>query len=144
MKRQAGKTGDSRQTNGWDALIRLIDTVNDLVQSGNLVALIILAIIGLAFFSVHKIPDAEMAGVLKGFGAFLKSESFYLLPLSTILTISVIANVLQARVYRKHIQDLTEQRKQLMHGLEDGSLKPLRTHRTSHFDIQTEARSRRD
>ena len=65
----------------------------------------------------------------------MSNEKYYFVPLLSALVTSVIANIVQARVYRAHIQDLTEHRKLLVHGLETGELVKLKNHTTSGFDV---------
>lgn len=124
------------KTNFADILIRLIDAMYDLAQTGNLIGLILFGIICWVFYVTYKLPTDALQGFLGGIGEFIVSESFYLIPLLSVLTISVITNYIQAKVYRQHIQDLTDHRKVLIHGLERGELKKLSIHHTSGFDIK--------
>jgi len=72
-------------------------------------------------------------------GGFLISENFCFFPLASVLIASVITNIVQARVYKSHIHDLTEHRKYLVHGIESGKLKPLATHWSSGFNIKSDS-----
>lgn len=110
----------------------------DLAQTGNLIGLILFGFIVWVFYVTYKLPPTVLEGFLGSIGNFLVSESFYWLPLTSALTISVFANFIQAKVYRSHIQDLSEHRKYLVHGLESGELKPLEKHHSSDFDIKND------
>ncbi len=122
-----------------DVAIRLIDALYDLAQTGNLIGLIIIAFVCWIFYVTYKLPPESLEGVLGGIGIFLVSEKFYFFPLGSALIVSVITNVVQARVYRSHVHDLTEHRKYLIHGIKSGELKPLETHRSAGFDVKSNA-----
>jgi len=131
------KSSNKKQgTNFADVVIRLIDAFYDLAQTGNLIGLILFGFITWVFFVTYKLPATALEGFLSNIGNFLVSEGFYFFPLSFALSVSVFANFMQARVYRSHIQDLSEHRKQLVHGLKSGELTPLEDHHSSNFDIK--------
>ena len=124
------------QSKGWpDVAIRVIDAFYDLAQTGNLVGLIIVGILLWSLIIAVRIPEDSIGSVFSGFWQFLSNEKYYFVPLLSALVTSVIANIVQARVYRAHIQDLTEHRKLLVHGLETGELVKLKNHTTSGFDV---------
>ncbi|WP_141699321.1 hypothetical protein [Candidatus Thiosymbion oneisti] len=99
--------------------------------------LIIFAVVCWIFYITYKLPPESLESVLGGIGSFLISEKFCFFPLISVLVASVIANIVQAKVYRSHIQDLTEHRKYLVHGITTGELKPLVDHKSSGFDIKS-------
>lgn len=124
--RQGTRSPDApKQTNGWDALIRMIDALYDLTQTGNLFGVILLDVMGWVLLATYKVPDNDIAGLLVRGGRFLADERFYLVPLLLALAFSVATNVIQSRVYRSHIKELKEHRKRLVHGREIGKLEPL-------------------
>ena len=130
--------GKDQQSKGWaDVVIRLIDALHDLAQTGNLIGLIVFGFVVWVFLVTYRIPPDSIGGFFGGFGNFLADEKFYLFPLGAALVVSVITNIVQAIVYKEHIHDLTEHRKHLIHGLQTGKLKPLETHRTSGFDVKS-------
>lgn len=135
-------TGTSRPppnpTNSWDVCVRIIDALYDLAQTGNLLGLITFGVITLGFYVTYRLPSETIGGLLHSFGAFLTSEKYYLFPLLSALAVSVAANIIQDRVYRRHIKDLTDHRKYLVHGLKEGALKQLKIHTSSGFDIETD------
>jgi len=138
--RSAGNSNRSRseQTKGWaDVAIRLIDVMYDLAQTGNLVGLIIIGFLAWVLIVTLKLPETSIESFFGDTGRFLISERFYLFPLASALAVSVITNFIQEKVYKAHIQELTEHRSLLVHGLETGELKPLKKHRTSGFDVQS-------
>lgn len=132
--------GEARHPTGWDVLIRLIDAIYDLAQTGNLIGLVVLGAVGWVLLATYKVPDSEMSGLLLQVAQFLGREKFYLFPLLALLAVSIATNAIQASVYRRHIKDLTEHRQRLVHGRETGELQPLEHHRSSNFDIEDEVR----
>ncbi|MCF7983263.1 MAG: hypothetical protein K9L70_02575 [Thiohalocapsa sp.] len=141
VKRGTGSakpSAESTEKKGWpDVAYRLIDVLYDLVQTGNLIAILLIAVLIILFVVALRLPDDALAGTVSGIGAFFAKERYYILPLSALLLFSFFTNVIQARVYRAHIQDLTEHRKVLVHGLETGELKRLANHTSSGFDVET-------
>ena len=134
--KKQGTQSAKQETNWADVAIRLIDALYDLAQTGNLIGLVLFGIICWIFLISYRLPEDSLPGLLSGIGSFIASESFYILPLSSVLVISVIANFVQAKVYKSHIQDLTDHRKLLVHGLKNGKLKHLEKHHTSNFNIE--------
>ena len=134
--RKAPQKQKKQGTNFYDVAIRFIDALYDLAQTGNLIGLILFGFIVWTFYVTSKVSSTALEGFLGGIGNFIVSESFYLLPLTSALIVSVFANFIQARVYRSHIQDLSEHRKNLVHGLNSGDLKTLEEHHSSDFDIK--------
>ncbi len=131
---------EAKKAKGWaDVAIRLIDALYDLAQTGNLIGLIVLGLVCWIFLITFRLPEESIEVVLSGIGSFLVGERFYFFLLITALFVSVITNIVQANVYKAHIQDLTEHRKLLVHGLQSGELKPLKNHATSGFDVKTGA-----
>ncbi|PCJ87986.1 MAG: hypothetical protein COA54_04275 [Thiotrichaceae bacterium] len=142
QKKRTGRTAPKKKkeqgTNFADVVIRLTDALYDLAQTGNLIGLILFGFIVWVFYVTYKLPPEVVAGFLGNIGSFIASESFYWIPLSSALAVSVFANFIQAKVYRSHIQDLSEHRKYLVHGLESGDLKPLGKHHSSDFDVKND------
>ena len=141
-KRQAGKSvpkSHKNVTNWSDVAIRLIDALYDLAQTGNLVALMLLGFVCWVFLITYRIPENSLVIMLNGTGAFLISERYYFFPLIGALFVSVMTNFIQAKVYKSHIQDLSEHRKILVHGLDSGKLQPLKNHKTSGFDVVSDS-----
>jgi hypothetical protein len=132
-----GKTKKDKENNFADVVIRLIDALYDLAQTGNLIGLIIFGFIGWGFLVTYKLPPEILGEFLGRIGEFLTSEKFYFFPLLSALATSVFTNVMQARVYKSHIHDLTEHRKNLVHGFQSGELKTLKNHTSSGFDVRT-------
>ncbi len=132
-KRTTEKEGRS---NGWpDVAIRVVDALYDLAQTGNLVGAIVVGLLLWFLIIAVRIPVDSIGSAFNGFWLFLSNEKYYFVPLLSALVVSVITNILQAKVYRAHIQDLTEHRKFLIHGLEAGKLSRLKNHTTSGFDV---------
>lgn len=114
-----------------DVLIRLINAVYNLINSGNIVGVILLYFCVQVFYITQKLSPADLD---KYIGKLFAYDYFYVLPLGGALVISVIANFYQARVYKKHIAVLVETRRELIHGLQSGDLQRLKRHTSSGID----------
>ena len=137
-KEESQRESPSSANKGWaDVAIHFINVLYDLTQSGNIIGLIVFAFFAWVFLVTTKIPSEDISGVLYGIGGFIGSEKFYLFPLSIALLFCLITNRVQAKTYKSHIQELTEHRKTLVHGLDDGGLKKLDRHHSSEFDIES-------
>jgi hypothetical protein len=120
-----------QNTNFNDVLIRLIDAVYNLVNSGNIVGVILLYFCVQMFYITQKLSSASLDKYLE---ALFSIDYFYVIPLGGALAISVAANFYQAKVYKGHIQALVEVRRELIHGIKSGDLKELKRHTTSGID----------
>ena len=121
----------SRGANFNDVLIKLIDSVYNLVNSGNIVGVILLYFCVQVFFITNKLTEDALD---KYIGKIFAFDYFYIFPLGVALGVSLIANFYQAKVYRRHIETLVETRKELIHGLQAGELKQLKKHASSGID----------
>lgn len=135
--KSAASSGASERKGAADVAIRLIDAMYDLAQTGNLIGLITFALVCWIFYITFKLPVESLETIFGSIGVFLASERFYFFPLISLSVISIITNIVQARIYKSHIQDLTEQRRILVHGLQEGTLKQLKQHNTSGYDVKT-------
>lgn len=135
LKKKKSSEQKSR-TNFNDVLIKLIDSVYNLVNSGNIVGVILLYFCVQVFYITQKLSAKDLDKYL---GKAFSIDYFYIYPLSVLLILSVITNFIQARVYRKHIDTHVQTRKELIHGLQSGELKTLKNHNTSGIDsLETE------
>lgn len=114
-----------------DVLIRLIDAAYNLVNSGNIVGVILLYFCAQVFYITQKLSADALDKYL---GKLFATDYFYIYPLGGALALSLAANFLQARIYRRHIEILVQTRKELIHGLQTGELKTLKNHGTSGID----------
>ncbi len=114
-----------------DVLIRLIDAVYNLVNSGNIVGIILLYFCVQVFYITQKLSAEALDAHL---GKIFALDYFYVFPLGGALVLSLAANFYQARVYKRHINTLVNTRKELIHGLQTGDLKRLERHTTSGID----------
>ncbi len=137
-KKEAKRSrGDAdKETNIHDVLIKIIDTVYSLLNSGNIIGVILLFIFAEIFYVTYKLPPESVDGYVGMLFALLRNDGFYAIPLTVALVFSAITNVIQAKVYREHIHTLAEFRKTIVYGLEAKELKTLDTHRTSGIDIR--------
>lgn len=129
-KRRASKP-QKQGTNINDVFIKLIDAVYNLVNSGNIVGVILLYFCVQVFYITQKLSSEALDKYL---GKVFAIDYFYLIPLGGALALSVAANFYQAKVYRRHIEALVETRRELIHGLQTGDLKRLVRHTTSGID----------
>lgn len=118
-------------TNFNDVLVKLIDSVYNLVNSGNIVGVILLYFCVQVFYITKKLSAEALDNYI---GKVFAIDYFYLFPLSFALGISLIANIYQAKVYRRHIEVLVTTRKELIHGLQMGEMKKLKKHVSSGID----------
>ena len=112
-------------------LIKLIDAVYNLTNSGNIVGVILLYFCAQVFYITQKLSADALDKYL---GKLFAMDFFYVYLLGGTLALSLIANYIQARVYRQHIKSLVQTRKELIHGLQSGELKTLKQHGTSGID----------
>lgn len=124
-----------KETNFNDVIIRLIDVLYDLINTGNFIGVILLSVIIMSFYSLYKLPPENINTCLLGIGRFAISEQYYLFPLGAALIICAAGNVIQYKVYKAEIKRLTEHRKLLIHGIKSGELKTLAKHSSSRFDF---------
>ncbi|MGD0961845.1 MAG: hypothetical protein ABSB19_18700 [Methylomonas sp.] len=124
---EKAKTG----ANLFDVLIKLIDAVYNLTNSGNIVGVILLYFCAQVFYITQKLSTEALDKYL---GKLFALDYFYIYPLGGALALSLAANYYQARVYRRHIETLVQTRRELIHGLQTGELKTLKQHGTSGID----------
>lgn len=130
-KKKPAATAKKPQTNFNDVLVKLIDSVYNLVNSGNIVGVILLYFCVQVFYITQKLSEEALDKYL---GKLFSVDYFYLYPLSGALLISLGANYLQAKVYRRHIEVLVQTRKELIHGLQSRDLTTLSRHESSGID----------
>lgn len=120
-----------KSTNFNDVLVKLIDSVYNLVNSGNIVGVILLYFCFQVFYITQKLSTEALDKYLE---RIFSLDYFYLYPMGAALSLSLVANYYQAKVYRRHIEVLVETRKELIHGLTSGSMKNISNHTTSGID----------
>jgi len=120
-----------RSTNIYDVLIRIVDALYNLTNNGNIFGVVILFGFGFLVYLIEKVSQSFLEATII---QILSQEMFYIFPLGLALSISVTANVLQAKYYKSHIRTLTATRKELIHGLESGQMKHLTMETTSGID----------
>jgi hypothetical protein len=122
-------------TNGWDFGIHVANLFYRLANARNFVGLAILAFIGWVYLITYRLEPSSLEKLIL---EFVRSDYYYLWPLTTALAISLWGNYIQWRSYERHIRTHVETRKELMHGLQTGTLKPLKNHNTSGKDVYAE------
>jgi hypothetical protein len=137
-KRSLDQDSKERSKSTWpDVFIRLIDVVYELLQARNIIGYTLFVFTVILFIVAARSPQGSINAASSGFasiGTFLASEKFYIFPLGAALAFSVTTNLIQHRVYREHIKDLSEHRSYLVHGLQSGKLKPLKDHNSSRYE----------
>ncbi len=120
-----------KQTNKYDALIRLIDRTYDILNSGNILGIIAIIIL----LVIWKLPPEELGKQVNSLMVILTRDWYYFFPLSISLMFSVSVNIYQRKIYRVEIKRLAEVRKLLIHGLTSKDMKTLEKHYPSDYDI---------
>jgi hypothetical protein len=115
-----------------DVLIKLIDSVYNLVNSGNIVGVILLYFCVQVFYITQKLSEEALDKYLSQIFSY---ELFYVIPLGGALAISLLANYYQRKVYSTHIGILIQTRKELIHGITSGEMHELKSHNTSGIDL---------
>jgi hypothetical protein len=132
LSKKKTSTGKAKSgANLFDVLIKLIDAVYNLTNSGNIVGVILLYFCAQVFYITQKLSADALDKYLSKLFAM---DFFYVYLVGGTLALSLVANFLQARVYRQHIKALVQTRKELIHGLQIGELKTLKHHGTSGID----------
>jgi len=135
-KRKSGRPVAKQQsTNSHDVYIRIIDGVLGLINSGNIIALILLWMMAQTSYISYKVDKSFVEDFIL---RLIEYDYFYILPMSVFLAISVAANFWQWKTYESHIKQHIELRKELMHGIKSGTHTPLDGHNSSGLDIYTE------
>lgn len=126
----------SKKGKTWaDVAYRCIDGLYNLTNTGNLVGAIIFGIIILGWIVGWRMPPSDLSTIVSGIGGFFTNEKFYVIPFVSLLTLCVFLKIRMNRVYKSEIQRLTDLRKKLMHGLENGNLKPIQKHTSAGYDL---------
>lgn len=125
-----------------DVLIKGLDVFHDLINSGNIFGFFALIILIIVLALSLRLPSESLDSYLRNsttvFIQFLQKEKFYLIPLLALLAVSLKANYSQHKHnqrLRKEISRLAEQRKEIMHGLKQGTMKTLPDHHSSDFEL---------
>jgi len=131
-KTKKGKPNEKQsKTNINDVFIRLIDAIYDVINSGNIIGIIVV----IFFVIIYKLPAENVNEHIKSVINLFTTEKYYIIPLSITLVVSVTVNIYQKKIYQTEIKRLSEIRKFLMHGLENKTLKVLEEHHPSDYKI---------
>lgn len=124
------KTSKSR-TNGWDFGINVTNKLFNLANSGNLIGCIVVGVILIIFF---RYPPEKLPMLFKGtYYALFKTKYLHSIIINMLIIFLCITMYLQKKNYTKEIKRLTNERKQLIHGLKSGELEILPSHHTSGY-----------
>ncbi len=119
---------NNTKTNFYDVLVKLIDAVYNLVNTGNIVGVILLYFCVQAFYISQKVSQNVVDRFVI---SLLGLDYFYMLPLVLALLVSLFANYFQHMTYKARIDDLIAIRHELIHGLSAGDLENIKKHSTS-------------
>lgn len=133
------ETQKEHPTNVFDVFIHALDIAYGLISSGNIIGLIVLFVLGLAFFVVYKLPAEYINSHLINLFLLLSNEKYYFIPLSGALLFSVTINIIQKKIYKNEVKRLTDNRSELIHGKEKGEMNQLKKHISSDFDITNDS-----
>lgn len=134
-KKRATQQKSSGATNINDVLIKVVESLYNLLNNGNIFGFIVLAFVLQIFYLTYKMPVDILNVYIINLFTYINSEKYYLLPLGIALSFSVTINIIQPKLYKKEIKRLSEERQELMHGRKTGKLKVLSKHTSSKFDI---------
>lgn len=119
-----------------DVLIKLIDAIYNLLNSGNIIGIILVFFFTQVMFLSYKLSPEMLDKHLSGIFGFLKNDGLYLFPLLIALIVSLAANFIQRKTYKSHIHNMAEFRKVIIHGIDNKDLKTLDHHNSSGIDIR--------
>ncbi|MEO5377304.1 MAG: hypothetical protein H7832_05915 [Magnetococcus sp. DMHC-6] len=129
-------TSENKTHANWpDVALRAIDFFYDVINTGNIVGLIVIFFLTYGAVFLWRLPETELLVVLKGLASFLLHEKFYFLPLSILLAFCCFTLKKQESTHKKEIQRLVELRKEILHGIDNGTLKKIEEHSSSGFDL---------
>ncbi|MBF0344803.1 MAG: hypothetical protein HQL06_11295 [Nitrospirae bacterium] len=133
-KRTRIKTEEKAKT--WtDVAYRLMDGIFELINSGNILAAVVVLVFLCIMIAEMRAPEGEIGRIMNKIIDIFVKDRFYIFPLLILLSVSMLANGLMYKTYTKEIKRLTEVRKRLIHGIESGNLKQYEDHKSSGFDL---------
>lgn len=135
----AGNGKGNRTTppaNGWNVILELVRLMTWLLQTGNIIGLLISAVIIWVFFATFRASTSTIDRILLSALSFFENERFYIVPLSSALIFTIVVCSLYIRQLKTEIKRLTEIRRTLIHGIKDGVLAPYEKHNSSGFNLE--------
>ena len=126
-----GQKPPQRQTTLWDFLIAVVNRLYNLLKTGNVFYAIILTLLLNSTIFLVKYPSNELPDLVRWFGKYLNNEKFYIFPLGSLVLLELGALIYQRNKYKKEIDRLCEERKQLVHGLKNNELSTISKHHSS-------------
>ncbi len=136
IKTKSQKGVASEHATGYDAIIHVSSLIYNLINSGNIIPLVL--ILGLFFigFVSWKVPEEVLGESLGKIIGLFSRDRLYLFLLGCGTAGSLYGNFIQRKVYKNEIKRLTDERSFLMHGIKKGSLHRLKNHNPSSFEIE--------
>lgn len=127
------KKPTTNKTNIFDVLIRIVDVIYNLLNTGNIIGVFLLFFGFEVFFITQKLTPEKLDSYLS---KLFEIECFFAYPLILALITSVAANIIQKKTYLKHIDDLKETRDKLIYGLKAGDFKKLKQQHSSGISLK--------
>jgi hypothetical protein len=110
------------------------DNLYSLAQSGNIYGLAVLFLVLPLPILSYRLPPESL---LKLTTFFLDEHTYILYLLLALLLLSLFANYLQWRTYVPQIKEIAQQRTDLMLGIQQGELTPLKEVPSSKLDLES-------
>ncbi|MDX9963547.1 hypothetical protein [Desulfobacter postgatei] len=134
-KKSKAQKPQEKETNGWDVLLRVVDLTYSLLNSGNIIGAILLGFIFWLLMVTFRMPEGDLSPFIHRILDILQHASTGNIILISALGVSLISNRLTYKTYKAEIKRLIELRYNLIHGLDNGSLKSIENHTSCDTDI---------
>ena len=132
--RQANSSSNETSKNWADVAIELIRAILSLLNSGNIIGLIIAGIVLDVSFMSYKLTPEDSGRVLLTIIDILKANYLSSFIFSMVFFIYVLWSKNTIKNLKKEIKRLAKIRTELMQGLSEGSLTPLNDHHPSKYN----------
>lgn len=133
-KRSKNTSVSEQKTTVWDFLIHFTNVIYNLLTLKKVSLAFVYAIIIMAMVQCCKTDFATFIQPAYDVLHYIDekiSNSLYTALVTIIAVISVIGNVTIIKVYRKELEQVAKQRKDVIHGIETGELHSLSIHHSS-------------
>lgn len=125
-----------QKTTVWDFLIHFTNVIYNLLTLKKVSLAFVYAVIIMAMVQCCKTDFTTFIQPAYDVLHYIDEKinnSLYTALVTIIAVISVIGNVTIIKVYRKELERVTKQRKDVIHGIETGELHPLSIHHSSDY-----------
>ncbi|SHN66920.1 hypothetical protein [Desulfovibrio litoralis] len=133
------KSNDLTRGHSWaDVAMVLVRGVLQLINSGNIIGLIIAGFVFDLGFISYKLTPEDSGRVLLTFIDILKFDNLSYILMPAVFVLYFLWSKREKNYLKKELKRLAEERTALMLGLKDGTLKPLKQHYPSSCDDKME------